>query len=81
MGARKDVDFTGEMGFGWGTISILEALSFAIHWPTVGWIGVSIVSAVTVAVVAVEVTGEIQRKRRIRRRMHRWANVDQEGGR
>ena len=33
-------------------MGILEALSFAIHWPTVGWIGVGIVSAVTVAVVA-----------------------------
>ena len=50
-------------------MSILESLSFAIHWPTVGWIGVGIVSTVTVAVVTVEVIGEFQRKRRI----CRWA--------
>ncbi len=49
-------------------MSLLE-LSLAIHWPTVGWIGVGVVVTLAVAIVAVEVSGEIHRKRRIARRI------------
>ncbi len=49
-------------------MSILE-LSLAIHWPTVGWIGVGAVVTLAVAIVAVEVSGEIKRKRDNARRI------------
>lgn len=50
-------------------MTIMESLSLAIDWPTAGWIGVGIVVSLAVAIVAVEVSGEIHRKRRIARRI------------
>ena len=47
----------------------LERLSFAIDWPTVGWIGVVVVVTLAIAIAAYEINGEIQRKRRIRARL------------
>ena len=47
----------------------LERLSFAIDWPTVGWIGVGVVLTLAVVWAAYEITGEVQRKRRIRARL------------
>ena len=49
----------------------LVALSYAIHWPTVGWVGIVAVLLLAVVWVAYEVTGEIRRKRRIARRRER----------
>lgn len=49
-------------------MTLLE-LSLAIHWPTVGWIGVGAVVTLAVAIVAVEVSGEIHRKRSNERRI------------
>lgn len=48
-------------------MSTLEALSYAIDRPTVGWVGFVVVSLVAVAWVAGEVTGEVKRRRRVRR--------------
>jgi len=48
-------------------MSALEALSYAIDWPAVGWAGVGIVLTLAVAILVVEVGGEVRRKRRIRR--------------
>ena len=44
-------------------MSTLEALSYAIDRPTVGWVGFVVVSLVAVAWVA----GEVKRRRRVRR--------------
>ena len=46
----------------------LVALSFAIDWPTVGWVGIVALLLLAVVWVSYEVTGEIRRKRRIARR-------------
>ena len=46
----------------------LLALSFAIHWPAVGWVGVAVLLLIAAVWVAYEDTGEIRRKRRIARR-------------
>lgn len=48
-------------------MSALEALSFAIDWPAVGWTMLGIVLTLAVAILVVEVGGEVRRKRRIRR--------------
>jgi len=50
-------------------MGILEALSLAIHWPTVGWIGIGIVVSLAVAIAGYEIASEIQRRRRIARRI------------
>lgn len=49
-------------------MTYLEALSYAIDWPTVGWTMFGIVVTLAVAIAGYEITGEIQRKRRIARR-------------
>ena len=48
-------------------MSSLEALSYAIDWPTVGRVGFVFVAVVAVVWVVYEVTGEIKRRRRLRR--------------
>ena len=49
-------------------MTLLEALSLAIDWPTVGWTMLAIVLTLAVAIAGYEITGEIQCKRRIARR-------------
>ena len=49
-------------------MTLLE-LSFAVHWPTAGWIGVAIVLTLAVAIAGYEIASEIQRRRRIARRI------------
>ena len=57
----------------------LERLSFAIDWPTVGWVMTGIVVTLAVAIAAVEITGEIQRKRRLRARLAAFRRHGPEG--
>ena len=52
-----------------------EWVSATLGWPTVGWWLTGFVVAVAVAIVAYEVTGEIQRKRRLAR-WRAWAARD-----
>ena len=42
----------------------LVALSFAIDWPTVGWVGMVAVSPFAAVWIVYEVVGEVRRKRR-----------------
>ena len=48
-------------------MSALERLSYAIHWPTVGWVGFVAVAVLAVVWVAYEGTCELKRRRRLRR--------------
>ena len=48
-------------------MSALERLSYAIDWPTVGWVGVGIILTFAVVWVAYEGTCELKRRRRLRR--------------
>ena len=51
------------------SMSVLESLSYAIDWPTVGWTLTGIVLTLAVAIAGYEIVSEIQRRRRIARRM------------
>ena len=49
-------------------LALSEWISGNIGWPVVGWWMAGFVVVVAVAIAAYEVTGEVQRRRRIRER-------------